>query len=218
MKYQISFDNLKKKLTLPVNPPELTIQGGGSEETSIDVIKGGERTVIGDKKLTTVSFSSFFPKHYDASFCESSKIPDPWEAVKLIEKWRESGKPVKLLITGTNINMYASIPKFEYQEKGGEPGDVYFSIEFKEFKFITIREIVQDNSKALKKTKQESQRPNPQPQSSVRYHTVGPGDCLWNLARKYYGSGAQYPKIYEANRPPIQNPNLIIDGWRLKIP
>lgn len=215
MKYQISFDNLKEKLTLPVNPPELVIQGGGSEETSVNVIKGGERTVIGDKKLTTVSFSSFFPKHYDASFCESRNIPDPWEAVKLIEKWRESGKPAKILITGTNINMYASIPKFEYQEKGGEPGDVYFTIEFKEFKFITIREVVQENSKALQKT---TERPNTQPESSARYHTVISGDCLWNLARQYYGSGGQYPKIFEANSPPIQNPSLIYVGWRLKIP
>ena len=26
------------------------------------------------------------------------------------------------------------------------------------------------------------------------------GDCLWNIAKKYYGDGSQYTKIYEANK------------------
>lgn len=221
MIFQISFENLKEKITLPVNPPELTIQGGGSDETVVNVIKGGERTIIGDKKLSKVAFSSFFPKHYDASFCERTKIPDPWEAVKQIEKWRATGKPVKILITGTNINMYASIPKFEYKEKGGEPGDVYYSIEFTEFKFISIREVVTDNSKALQKTKsvtkKQTSRPNTKaPQAN--YYTVVRGDCLWNISRRFYGSGSQYVKIYNTNRPPIKNANLIYAGWRLRIP
>lgn len=220
MIFQISYENLKEKIVLPVNPAELIIEGGGSAETIVNVIKGGERTMLGDEELSKVSFSSFFPKHYDSSFCETSKIPDPWEAVKQIEKWRGTGKPVKLLITETNVNMYASISAFEYKEKGGEPGDVYYSIKFTEFKFITIREVVQDNTKALKKTsttQKQTSRPNTKA-DKAKYYTVVRGDCLWNIARRFYGSGSQYTKIYNANRPPIKNANLIYVGWRLKIP
>ena len=77
------------------------------------------------------------------------------EAVKKINRWRTSGKPVKILITETDINMYATIRKFDYREKGGEPGDVYYDIEFKEFEFIKIREIVKQASKI----QQQSGRP-----------------------------------------------------------
>ena len=122
MIFQVSFENLKQKLRFPVNPSEFTISDGGLETSVINVIKGGERIIVGDKKLERIAFSSFFPKYYDPTYCEYRKIPKPWPSVKKLEKWRNSGKPVKLLITGTNINMYAVITKFEYGEKGGEPG------------------------------------------------------------------------------------------------
>jgi len=208
--YEISFNNTKEKLKLPVNPSELKISNGGASFTDINVIKGGERTIIGNRNLRTVAFSSFFPKRYDSSFCNYKNIPRPWRAIKTIEKWRNSGKPVKLLITGTNVNMYCTIRKFEYQEKGGEPGDIYFDLEFKEFKFIKIRQVKN------KKTDGTSSRPDTQEQP--RTYVVVSGDCLWNIAKRFYGTGAQYPVIFNANSPPIQNPNLIYPGQVLIIP
>ncbi len=50
-------------------------------------------------------------------------------------------------------------------------------------------------------------------------YTVKKGDNLWNLARKFYGSGADYKKIYEANRNTIgKNPNALHAGQTLTIP
>lgn len=50
-------------------------------------------------------------------------------------------------------------------------------------------------------------------------YTVKKGDNLWTLAKKFYGSGAQYTKIYEANRSVIgNNPNLIYPGQTFTIP
>ena len=50
-------------------------------------------------------------------------------------------------------------------------------------------------------------------------YTVVAGDCLWNIAKKYYGDGSQYTKIYEANKGTIgSNPNLIKPGQKLVIP
>lgn len=212
MIYKISFENLKDSIVLPVNPPESVINGGGTAFSDMQVIKGGERTIIGSSMLQAVAFSSFFPRNYDSSYCTKKDIPDPWEAVKKIEKWRASGKPVKLLITETNINMYATIRKFDYREKGGEPGDVYYDIEFKEFKFIKIREVV----KKAPKVEQQSDRP--ETAAAANAYTVVKGDCLWNIAKKFYGSGAQYIKIFSANSPPIQNANLIYPGQVLTIP
>lgn len=53
----------------------------------------------------------------------------------------------------------------------------------------------------------------------IAEHTVGPGDSLSTIAKKYYGDAYQYPKIYEFNKDVIgDDPNLIIDGTVLKIP
>ncbi|HQV69355.1 MAG TPA: LysM peptidoglycan-binding domain-containing protein [Thermoflexales bacterium] len=47
---------------------------------------------------------------------------------------------------------------------------------------------------------------------------VGPGDSLSKIAKEVYGDAHAYMKIFEANKDKIKNPNLIIDGWELKIP
>lgn len=56
------------------------------------------------------------------------------------------------------------------------------------------------------------------PPVQQRTYTVKKGDCLWNIAKKYYGKGSLYTKIYDANRDKIKNPNLIYPGQVLKIP
>lgn len=68
----------------------------------------------------------------------------------------------------------------------------------------------------------------PPPPANVRWYTVVKGDNLWNIAKKYYGNGAQYVRIFNANRVGVRradgsngmisNPNLIYPGWRLIIP
>ena len=47
-------------------------------------------------------------------------------------------------------------------------------------------------------------------------YTVVKGDCLWNIAKEFYGNGAAYTKIVEANG--IKDANLIYTGQKLVIP
>ena len=49
-------------------------------------------------------------------------------------------------------------------------------------------------------------------------YTVVKGDCLWNIAKKFYGDGSKYTVIYNANRGIINNPSLIYPGQVLTIP
>ena len=53
---------------------------------------------------------------------------------------------------------------------------------------------------------------------TAKTYTVKAGDCLWAIAAKYYGNGADYTKIYNANTDKISNPNLIYPGQVLTIP
>jgi LysM repeat protein len=54
--------------------------------------------------------------------------------------------------------------------------------------------------------------------SSSDTYTVVKGDTLWAIAKKYYGSGSQYTRIYNANKDKISNPNKIYPGQVLTIP
>lgn len=57
------------------------------------------------------------------------------------------------------------------------------------------------------------------PPPAPRTYTVRPGDTLWGIATRFYGSGAKYPTIYNANKTIIgSNPNLIRPGQTFVIP
>ena len=47
---------------------------------------------------------------------------------------------------------------------------------------------------------------------------VQPGNSLWRLARRTYGSGTRYTVIYEANRNQIRDPDLIYPGQVFYVP
>ncbi|MBU1100524.1 MAG: LysM peptidoglycan-binding domain-containing protein [Bacteroidetes bacterium] len=51
-------------------------------------------------------------------------------------------------------------------------------------------------------------------------YTVVKGDCLWYIAKRdaHYGNGFAWPKIYQANRDQIKNPDLIYPAQIFKVP
>lgn len=58
----------------------------------------------------------------------------------------------------------------------------------------------------------------PPAENKVAYYTIVSGDTLSKLARKYYGDAGAYPRIFEANREVIKDPDLIYVGQKIRIP
>lgn len=56
------------------------------------------------------------------------------------------------------------------------------------------------------------------PYSGFLQHTVKRGDTLSKLAREFYGNAGLYPRIFEANRHLLSDPNRIVTGQVLRIP
>ena len=56
------------------------------------------------------------------------------------------------------------------------------------------------------------------PVEATATYTVMPGDCLWNISQKLYGTGTRWEEIYEANREIIRFPEWIYIGQVLTIP
>jgi LysM repeat protein len=53
---------------------------------------------------------------------------------------------------------------------------------------------------------------------AVRTYTVRAGDTLSGIAQRYYGTAADWPSLYQANRSKIRDPGLIYVGQVLRIP
>lgn len=200
----------------PVLPEKITVSYGSNND-KLRVCGVGEVTIIQDSDAAVLKFESFFPKTY-FSGCDYKNIPDPTAAVSKIKAMKESNKPIRFTITGgMGVSMYCTIEDFETWEDGGDVGTIYYSIKLKEYRKTTIRQIKVNVS--TKKAKISSTSSRTDSSLSAQTYTVVKGDCLWNIAKKFYGSGAKYTIIYNANKGVIGgNPNLIYPGQVLTIP
>lgn len=58
----------------------------------------------------------------------------------------------------------------------------------------------------------------PPVQAKVEYYIIKKGDTLSAIAKQFYGKPNDYPRIFEANREVIKDPNLIFPGQKIRIP
>lgn len=204
----------KEKIQLPVHPETLEVKNG-SHNDSIDISGLGEIVILQSRPALQISFSSFFPA---ATFpgIQVKSITSPLTLIQKINDWKASDKPVHFIVTSCGVDMYAAIEDFTYHEDGGDPGTYQYSITLKEYREITVRQVKVDIPE--KKATVENKEPRVDNTVQPKTYTVKAGDCLWNIAKKYYGNGAQYTKIYNANKDKIKNPNLIYVGQVLTIP
>jgi LysM repeat protein len=63
-----------------------------------------------------------------------------------------------------------------------------------------------------------STAPTPSPTSRSQSYTVVKGDSLSKIAKRVLGDASLWPRIYEANRSIISDPDLIHPGQVLTIP
>lgn len=214
MDIYLSYNNYEDELWLPVLPSEIEIVTG-LNNTTLEVVGLGEIGVVGNRKLNTIAISSFFPKYY-SSYCQQRDIPDPYIAVQKIEFWRDSKKPIRLHITDIPLSMPCMIEEFKYREKGGQPGDVYYDLSLKEYRFIVPRVVTQYASTGKMQVSTSVQRPIDKRMPNP--YTVKQGDSLYIIAKMAYGDGSKYMEIYEKNKGTIgSDPKKIEPGQVLAL-
>ena len=201
------------KFMLPVNPESFAFTEKHNN-TSVNVNSIGEVNLLGKRDLKTGTISSHFPKR-DRNYANNSGRQAPYTYINKLLSWKSSGNPIQLIITGTKINFQVTIETLKYGEQDGT-GDVYYDLTLKEYRAVEIKKTKLKKKK--KTTKKKSKPKRPAAKKKTKTYTVKSGDCLWNIAKKFYGNGAQYTKIYNANKGKIKNPNLIYPGQVLTIP
>lgn len=140
------------------------------------------------------------------------------ETIKL-----KAGDTVKLKGLGSYLsgNYYVNDLTRQISSNGYSHSATLIKTDFgKSLKTSTSTTNKKTKKKTPKKTpkKQKKVTSTPKASSAKRTYTVKRGDCLWNIAKRFYGNGAKYTKIYDANTNKIANPNLIYPGQVFVIP
>lgn len=119
-----------------------------------------------------------------------------------------------------NTNIKVALEEYTITDTTEEGFDTKVKIKLKQYKEYSTKKvqvtIKQYRPPAVTRTVTTNNTAVAKP--SGQNYTVKRGDCLWNIAKRFYGNGAKYTTIYNANRSKIRNPNLIYPGQVLWIP
>mgnify|MGYP002423712379 FL=1 len=120
-------------------------------------------------------------------------------------------------------NIKVSLEDYTIKEDVKQGMDVVVTIKLKQYRDYGTKvcKVTIKQAKPVAKpvvTRPATTSPAPTPAQPTRTYTVKRGDCLWNIAKRYYGNGSQYTKIFNANRDKIKNANLIYPGQIFVIP
>lgn len=148
---------------IPVNPQTFTVNTEGNNSVT-EIISLGEIIIPKKKKLSAISWESFFP--YESWYpairtAGSFKSADFY--LEFLNKIRDDCKPCRLTVTGIGFDSEVVIESFEYYHQAGDHEDTYYSINFKTYTPYAVSIISKDsNSKSTaSKPKNTSVVPTP---------------------------------------------------------
>lgn len=182
-----------ERLVLPVTPTKYEV-GNEQDNKSVNITQIGEALLFGNPKLITLSFESFLPaKGYPFIVGDKRK---PAEIVALINKWKESKKPVRVIVSDGPINLMMAIMAFPWK-KQENTGDLYYTLSLKAYKDLNTS-MTADDAKAVDDVTGLKDRPtiNSKP-STATLHNKG-ADIL-DAAKKAYGNYKHYERIIQSN-------------------
>lgn len=219
--YWLSWNNGAEKLRFPVPPPVVNVSSPFTN-TDIEIVSGKDFTIIGDRGLKEFSFQSFLPRDYNETYCDYIDITDPYTFINWIERWRNSKRPIRFIVTGTNINIPVTIRDFSYDvNKAGEPGDIYFSIVLKEYEFLTLGKKV-DVTKPEAPVQATGRSPVVNKGSTSQKETsyvVKHKDTFQKIAQNELGDVSRWKEIFTLNKKAVgNNPDNLQVGLKLVMP
>ena len=222
------YDFYLNKCLLPVAPPKLTVKINNANKT-VTLINEGQINLLKKAELTDLEFECRIPQEpypfavYKSGFKGDDYFLDYFETLKMNQKPFQfivcRTKPTGKRLFDTNIKV--SMEDYKITEDAKEGFDLMVDIKLKQWRDYGTKTVNISFDMSRPKASVEPQREtgaSPAPTEAQTY-TVVKGDCLWNIAKKFYGNGSKYSVIYNANRSVIGgNPNLIYPGQVLTIP
>ena len=212
---------------LPIPPKKLELKISNQNKT-YDLMKYSEINVLKNPGLTSIEFEVLLPNVKYPFAMYKNDFQNAKYYLGILENLKVNKSAFQFIVirkfpNGNSIfdtNIKVSIEDYTITDSTDEGFDTKVKIKLKQYREYSTK-TVQVTIKQYKPpvvTRTVTTNNTAASKPSGQNYTVKRGDCLWNIAKKYYGNGSKYTTIYNANRDKIKNPNLIYPGQVLWIP
>ena len=218
MAYSFFLDGVQ----LPIAPHTLSIMIKNQNKT-VTLINEGEVNILKMAGLTEIAFDIRIPqtKYPFASYSGGFKGADYF--LNKLEQLKTGQSSFQFIVSRVlpngkslfDTNIKVSLEDYEIKEEADDGFDVVVGVKLKQYRSYGTK-TVKISPSPTPVAQATAQRPADPPKKTT--YTVVSGDCLWNIAKKYLGTGAKYTEIYNLNKDKIKNPNLIYPGQVFVLP
>lgn len=211
---------------MPITPSKVTVKINNQNKT-MTLINGEEINILKAAGLSDVSFELLLPQVSYPFTNGGAKTAAYY--LSLFERLKVSKSPFQFILNRQKpgggmyhfTNLTVGLETYEIVDDVDEGFDVKVKVNLKQYraygtKTVTIKPAATSGATSTATVQAAPRATTSAPKAAT--YTVKAGDCLWNIAKKQLGNGADYTKIYNLNKDKIKNPNLIYPGQVLTLP
>ena len=212
---------------LPIPPSKLELKISNNNKT-YDLINYSQINVLKNPGLSSLEFEVVLPNTKYPFAMYKNNFQNAKYYLGVLENLKVNRSAFQFIVVRKfpngkdifNTNIKVALEEYTITDTTEEGFDTKVKIKLKQYKEYSTKKvqvtIKQYRPPAVTRTVTTNNTAVAKP--SGQNYTVKRGDCLWNIAKRFYGNGAKYTTIYIANRSKIRNPNLIYPGQVLWIP
>lgn len=212
---------------LPIPPSKLELKISNNNKT-YNLINYSQINVLKNPGLSSLEFEVVLPNTKYPFAMYKNNFQNAKYYLGVLENLKVNRSAFQFIVVRKfpngkdifNTNIKVALEEYTITDTTEEGFDTKVKIKLKQYKEYSTKKvqvtIKQYRPPAVTRTVTTNNTAVAKP--SGQNYTVKRGDCLWNIAKKFYGNGAKYTTIYNANRSKIRNPNLIYPGQVLWIP
>lgn len=194
-------NNGEQQITFTVNPAELSVSRPNQNQV-YPLAMGGTVNAWGGRGLREVKLKTFLPAA-NSPFYDGT---DAATVLAMLRDWQDSGDPVRLILSGSDINDAFLIEDVTETLREGDR-DVGITISLREYKFKSALAALAGNTGAAVQRQDERTLPET--------YTVKKGDTLWDICCRFYGDGTRWSDL--AARNGVGDPRKLQVGTVLRL-
>ena len=196
-------------LLFPVAPEKMTVKIGNQNDT-LTLISGQEVGLLKLPGLSKITFSCLLPAvRYPFAQYPGGVFQNPKNYLDKLESLKQTCKPFFFQVIRPGhfqTSFTVSLEDYTITEDASKHGqDVFVDVTLLQYQAYVTKTIQfkTDSKGSTTATVSQPSRDTTGKKTTTSY-TVKRGDTLWNIAKKYLGSGAKWKTIYDANKSTIE--------------